>query len=215
MAKEAAPPEPVEDIPAWFMTYSDVITLLMTFFILLLTFSSTEPEKFEQVSAKFLGDAGATGVVGYEHDKMEKTSYTERMRPRAARMAMNGSEMPPAKKEPSTQARGKGLVAPNEEEAARDVMTPYSLTLDIDKLVNEQLKLTRKGFVLAAKLAPQLQSLPVHLAIEVQPDASERATAFADHLFHVEMARPGQVSVGIEPGLESGKVRFIIERYED
>ena len=49
MAKKCSCPKPTGEIPAWFMTYSDVITLLMTFFILLLTFSTTEPERFEKV----------------------------------------------------------------------------------------------------------------------------------------------------------------------
>ena len=64
MAKEKLPPPPPDDIPAWFMTYSDVITLLMTFFILLLTFSTTEPERFEKVQTAVHQSGGASSMVG-------------------------------------------------------------------------------------------------------------------------------------------------------
>ena len=47
--REKPLPEPPDDVPLWFMTYSDVITLMMTFFILLLTFSTSDPERFEQM----------------------------------------------------------------------------------------------------------------------------------------------------------------------
>ena len=40
--REKQPPPKPDEIPAWFMTYSDVITLLMTFFILLLTFATQD-----------------------------------------------------------------------------------------------------------------------------------------------------------------------------
>ena len=54
MARQKPFPEPKDDIPAWFMTYSDVITLLMTFFILLLTFATTEPERFRKIDIVFI-----------------------------------------------------------------------------------------------------------------------------------------------------------------
>jgi len=51
------------DIPAWFMTYSDVITLLMTFFILLMTFSTTEPENFGRMQVVMFGGGNSSGVA--------------------------------------------------------------------------------------------------------------------------------------------------------
>ena len=63
MAKEKEFEMP-PDIPSWVMTFSDVITLLMTFFILLLTFASNTPEKFEQVQVSMFSGGGATGIVG-------------------------------------------------------------------------------------------------------------------------------------------------------
>ena len=54
------------------MTYSDVITLLMTFFILLLTFATTEPERFEKSISSTFAKGAATGTVGNKIDDIDK-----------------------------------------------------------------------------------------------------------------------------------------------
>lgn len=213
MGKDA-PADPPEDIPAWFMTYSDVITLLMTFFILLLTFATTEPERFEKVTASVFGTSGATGVAGHKHDKLDRNSWSQRIRPRAARIAMQGSEMPPINKEPPKKAMGAGLEAIDEKTAAQDVMKSFVFELPVDKLVNRNLKVTASGQQVAAKLASQLRSLSIHCAFEV-PDknSSERMAIFAHHLYHVEGARPGQVGMGYASDVSSKTVRIVIEQY--
>ena len=213
MAEPAS--DPPEDIPAWFMTYSDVITLLMTFFILLLTFSTTEPERFERVSNTFAGNAGATGTAGHKHDKLDKDSWSKRVRPRAARIVLSGSEIPPIINDPLSAASGAGLEAVKEEDAKRDVMRVHSFSAPLADLVNENGKLTRKGTTVASQLAGQLRKLPVHCAIEVSNrEMKERITAFADYLYHTENVRPGQVAVGFHDQVNSNAVQFTMERYE-
>ncbi len=215
MTKKEISADPPEDIPAWFMTYSDVITLLMTFFILLLTFSTTEPERFEKVTSKLFGSSGATGVAGHAHDQLDRNSWSQRVRPRAARIAMQGSEMPPITREPSGATVGRGLEAANEEQAQKDVMRSYSFEVPLSLLVNQNQNLTQKGMQVAAKLSSQLRALPVHCAIELSNRSmSNCATALAHYLYHVEKTRPGQVGVGFADDVESNAVRFVIERYE-
>lgn len=47
----ADPPEKCEEcipgLPGWMATFSDLVTLLLTFFVLLLSFAKTENEKYE------------------------------------------------------------------------------------------------------------------------------------------------------------------------
>lgn len=215
MAKEKAPPPPPEDIPAWFMTYSDVITLLMTFFILLLTFSTTEPEKFDKVSVSAFGSAGASGLIGYETSGMEKQAWVQRIRPRAARIAMYGSQIPPMTDEPSSESVGRGLEKVNEEEAEKDVMTSNSFQVPIAPLVNENANLTPRGVEIAGMLADQLRTLPVHCSIEFSnQELLDKATRFLVYLYEVERVRPGQVGVSLADGVSSDSVRFAMERYE-
>lgn len=215
MAKEKAPPPPPEDIPAWFMTYSDVITLLMTFFILLLTFSTTEPEKFDKVQISAFGSAGATGVAGHENDGLEKQAWVQRIRPRASRIAMNGSEIPPMLDEPSSQSVGRGLETVNDEEAEKDVMTTNSFEVPVAPLVSENANLTPRGMEIASMLAEQLRPLPVHCSIEFSnTELLEQTTRFLVHLYDVELVRPGQVGVAKTDGVSSDSIRFVMERYE-
>ena len=128
---------------------------------------------------------------------------------------MQGSEMPPIVDEPSGKTIGRGLESVDEQEAKKDVMKTYSFEIPLEQLVNSHHNLTTNGIKVASRLASQLRSLPVHCAIELSNQAmSDRATAFAHHLYHVEKIRPGQVSVGFIDNVNSNTVRFVIERYE-
>jgi chemotaxis protein MotB len=207
--------EPVGDIPAWFMTYSDVITLLMTFFILLLTFSTTEPERYERVARNIFGQSGATGLVGYEQKGADPDSWAQRVRPRAARIALHGAEMPPVTQQPAESASGRGLEAANEDQAQKDVMLQYSILLPAAELMNSNLNLTSKGAQIATKLAAQLRSLSIHCAIEISTKTlSPNAVALLDHLYQVEGTRPGQISIGFADDVPSDTFRLTMERYE-
>ena len=214
MASEI-PDAPPEDIPAWFMTYSDVITLLMTFFILLLTFATTEPERFEKVTVSVFGAAGATRVVGHKHDKLDRNAWSQRVRPRAARIAMQGAEMPPIEKELSQKAVGKGLESISDQASKKDVMKSYAFELPLDKLVTADMRVTRNGMQVASKLSAQLRSLSIHCTLEISDTSlEERVCAFANHLYHVERARPGQIGTGISDSVTSQMVRIVIEKYK-
>lgn len=51
MAKEKKPPEPKKGAPMWMVTYGDMITLMLTFFVALLAFATITPGKFQEVAA--------------------------------------------------------------------------------------------------------------------------------------------------------------------
>ncbi len=104
----------VGEVPAWFMTYSDVITLMMTFFILLLTFATNEPEQFERMKVAVFGGGGGTGLIGENNNPVELDATVVRFRPRTARQTMRGTEMPPLHEEPATDSVARGLKALDE-----------------------------------------------------------------------------------------------------
>ena len=66
--KEAA--EEVRDSNAWMVTFSDLLTLLLTFFVLLLTMSSLDDKKLEEAFGFFTGALGALNPGGM--GKIEK-----------------------------------------------------------------------------------------------------------------------------------------------
>lgn len=201
------------DIPSWFMTYSDVITLLMTFFILLLTFSTTEPERFEKATISFFGESGAKGVAGHPHEKLDRDSWSERVRPRAARIAMQGAEMPPMSAVYNRSAIGQGLRTV--DDSSKDIMRTYSFGMPLNELISPSQQLTQLGMEVTGQLAQQLRSLPVNCTIEVGSlNESTRATALADNLYHQHHTRVGQTGVGIAEDVQSGWVRIVLERFD-
>ena len=217
MAREKplkAPDDP-GDIPSWFMTYSDVITLLMTFFILLLTFATTEPDRFERIQQTMFAGGTGTGIAGEKIKGPENESFIQRIRPRAARMAMSGSEMAPQERAPSKKSIGRGLLGVSDEEAAKDVMSTNQFDLPIDSVVSKDNRMTSKGIHIAGLLSSQLDSLPVNLSLQCsKSDNLERATQFVLHLYQIEKIRPGQVGISIVDDVASNDLRFSIERFE-
>jgi len=73
------------------LTYADVITLLTTFFIMLITFSTFEKEKFDLAKGALQGALGVTS----QH-RGARLSLAHRRRLRAGRMARIGVDSPPA-----------------------------------------------------------------------------------------------------------------------
>ena len=142
--REKPPPEPPDDVPLWFMTYSDVITLMMTFFILLLTFSTSDPERFEQMKVSVFGASGSTGLVGKLPEGLEKDSWSVRIRPRQGRLTDRGSETPPVTKDAPLQSVGKGLAGLSKEDQ-RNLEEVIKVTMQGKMLGSEDGKLYEFG----------------------------------------------------------------------
>jgi flagellar motor protein MotB len=216
MAKKVKFEEEKDDIPAWFMTYSDVITLLMTFFILLLTFSTTEPERFEKVRSSTFAAGGATGVVGKKIEGPEQDSWVNRVRPSAARIAMRGAEMPPITREPAKESFGKGLKSLDPEHDRHNEMTSHFFDVELNRVFNSKGELTSQGKQIAATLAVQLRDLPFQAAFQYTDSAnSAKIVDMMTYMFKQQGTRPGQVSISLvkNPTLTPNHLRIRIKRF--
>lgn len=184
MAREKTPPpDTTGECPAWFMTYSDVVTLLMTFFILLLTFSSNEPEKFEKMKVTLFGGGGARGVAAVSPDGLDKDSFAMRMRPRAARLTMRGSEMPPLEQDVATKTFGEGL-AGLEEEQNREVVDEYTIVVKLSDFVSTSGDITSYGRQHLKMIAQQIRNVPYEVIFESNTVQSiDRIVVLTDVLF--------------------------------
>ncbi|MGI6586805.1 MAG: OmpA/MotB family protein [Lutisporaceae bacterium] len=60
MARKKAPEEPPAGAPAWMTTYSDMVTLLLCFFVLLFSFATLDVQKFQAIAQSM---SGALGVL--------------------------------------------------------------------------------------------------------------------------------------------------------
>jgi len=205
-----SPPPKKEDIPAWFMTYSDVITLLMTFFILLLTFATTEPEAFEKMQITLFG-RGSNGVAGEEREGAEKSSLILRDRPPASRMAMKGSEMPPIHSDSSAQTISAGL-AGLDDERCRDPMVTYAIEVPLRSLIGDDDEINPRGRQLLRMLGRQLRKLPFNAAVvgreqEVMP----QLLAIVAHLRDQERVPSAKIGISINDGtgLDVDRIRIV------
>ncbi|MGB1027018.1 MAG: OmpA/MotB family protein, partial [Rhodospirillaceae bacterium] len=52
-----------EDDESWIVTFSDMVTLLLAFFIILISISTIDPEKFDQVRESLQEEIGADDLV--------------------------------------------------------------------------------------------------------------------------------------------------------
>ena len=216
MPKEKMPPPPPDDIPAWFMTYSDVITLLMTFFILLLTFSTTEPERFEKVQTAVHQSGGASGMVGPVSDGLTKDSWVTRIRPPSARVAVRGATMPPKMRVPVKKTFGEGVKALEESERRSDLASNHFFDSRLVELFTDE-ELNPEGKNVCSMLSHQLGALPVHLTIQYSdPRYIGKAVKMMDYMFYTKMTRPGQVALSFvkSEGIPPKSLRFVITRYD-
>lgn len=196
MARQKQPEPPEDDVPAWVMTFSDVITLLMTFFILLLTFSSNQPATFDRMQVAMFGSGGATGFAGAA-DGMDKDDLLMRERPRSARVAPEGSKMAPTYTDPALSSMDKGIKGLELEEY-RVIGTTHHVHQSLRQLVNAKGALTEQGKKQLALLGRQLRKRPLQVEFMVNDDSSlALAINIAEHLIANQGIPSAQVGVGV------------------
>ncbi len=65
MRQRKGPPESVEEgAPAWMNTYGDMVTLMLTFFVLLFSFSTINAKKWKEIVVSFSGVSALEGGSG-------------------------------------------------------------------------------------------------------------------------------------------------------
>lgn len=217
MPKEKPPPpENSGDVPDWFMTYSDVITLLMTFFILLLTFASNEPEQFERMKTTMFSATGGTGIAGEKTSGIEKESMVMRTRPRAARVSMRGSEMPPSKEDPPASEVSDALAGLDEDEA-RNLTPRNAIDLPLSFLLDDDMQaVSSMGKQHLKMIAIQVDRPGNHIVFALNPkDDAAPLFVIAKHLISLGI-KPGKIAFATTPKLKkrSNRVQLEIIREE-
>jgi hypothetical protein len=197
------------DIPIWFVTFSDVITLLMTFFILLLTFATSEPEQFERLQIAMFGGGGTQGLAGLS-DPSEKDTVLLRERPRAGRVSLRGSEMPPIHADPSCQSLAAGL-AGLEENERRELSTQHAIFVPLNLIFTSDGAISSLGYQQLRMLAKFMrkQQLDVDFLVARDKDL-ERARLLASRLFEVESIQPGRLGIGRDTRIEEPSLLKIV-----
>lgn len=208
------PPEPDTsgDVPAWFMTYSDVITLLMTFFILLLTFASQEPEKFERVKVSMFGGGGSEGIAGRKKDAMDRESVVLRYRPEKSRLSSNGTETPPLNEDATRDGLGEGLKSLEEDtELAGSQRVKFAATMSTFLASDGQI--TPRGQAELAAMAKQMVRFKMQLSISVPAKSDIPGAIRIAHQFNFgHGVALGSVDVSVQPNPQNNKIEFTMTR---
>jgi hypothetical protein len=191
------PPKIKDDIPSWFVTFSDVITLLMTFFVLLLTFSTDEPEHFEKFQQTMFRGSGARGIAGPRAAGPDRDSFFVRMRPSLARMVLRGSEMPPTCDEPDSVPLGLGLEGLEAEEK-HDPTMARSIEVPLLLLVTRGGDITPRGEQQLRMLARQLHHMSLHVSLQVAGEEQlSSLMAIAQYLVQHGKVPPGKIGTSL------------------
>ena len=209
------PPPPME-IPKWFVTYSDVITLLMTFFILLLTFASSEPENFERMQVATFGSAGSGGLAGPPPDGLDKNSLVVRYRPDTARRTPRGAETAPTEVTPVGESAAKGLDAlenPDELASSERVSTKSY----IETLRGDDGRMSPTAVKQARLIAAQMKSLPLSADLQVsRPEDIDFAVGMARYMQDELKVPSGRLSISIQEATNvSGTLKTTITRIKN
>lgn len=216
MAKKIIFPPPKDEVPAWFMTYSDVVTLLMTFFILLLTFATMEPEKFDKIDRPISTNQAATGRTGIETTKAPNDCWVARVRPPSSRIAMRGAEMPPLMEAPVRECFGKGLKSLDAKDNKHNELESHYFDVAFNRLLDQDGNITPEGGLLLSAIAKQLRDVPFQAALQYSDSANANLVIhLAMHLFDHEKIRPGQLGITRirNETLNSDSVRILVKRF--
>ena len=213
MGREKPPPDPPSDVPEWFMTYSDVVTLLMTFFILLLTFSTNEPERFERLQVTVFGNGGATGMAGPKPAGLEKDSTVKRIRPKASRMCLRGTEMPPTSEDHNRDTIGKSLAALKEEEK-RDMVKEYKVIVKLQDFATLKGKVLAFGENYLRMLGNQLNRYEADVEFVI-PSQKQivAATGCCEFLILKKRILAAKCAVSISDSLKSDEMALIFRKH--
>lgn len=68
MARQKKEDRPAPGCPAWLATYGDMVTLVLTFFVLLFSFSTIDAQKWEAIAASFASAFSGSPAIWEGHD---------------------------------------------------------------------------------------------------------------------------------------------------
>ena len=194
------------------MTFSDVITLLMTFFILLLTFSTNEPESFDRMKVSLFGFGGSSGFVG-DGKGMDNDAILMRTRARSGRVAQDGSMMPPTYTDPDWDSLDKGLRGLEDDEQRKQTTT-HRIKQPLRSLISADGELTSKGKSQLKLLAKQMRLRPLQADFVVGSEAHvDDALRLLEHLTK-ERVSPLSVGSGVAPRHVSKSEVLIILQHQ-
>jgi chemotaxis protein MotB len=187
---------------SWIVTYSDMITLLMACFIMIITFASREPEKYSVKKDSAFDGSGGTGAVGDLNEGRDRDTVIWREIPPLGRLGKKGSEMPPLYSDPSLRGTSD-MLHHLEELSAGTLRDNYALCVPLSLLFEKKNTLSPSGVELLHAIAQRIRYLPYDVHFEVDDSQNiPQAVLLAEQFTHEEVVHPARLGVGIRQGLQ-------------
>lgn len=184
---------------AWLITYCDMTTLLMAFFICLITFASRAVQDAPRLKDSALYAAGGSGVAGPPANRADRDSIVWRECTVSARHLNLGSAAQPTRADPVRELTAKVLRC-LEEPQDRVVAENQRVALPISLLFAADDRLSASGKQVLRFVGSNLRRQPYDVHIQVDSAADlRRALAVCRFLIDEQGLVPGRLAAGVLP----------------
>lgn len=185
--EESSPPAPaarekVSGEPSklgnWVATYCDMVTLLMTFFIIIVTFSSREDgkEKFPKLRNSIVSGGEGTGVAGETTKLPDQPNLFWRQVLMTAQPGPHGSRTPPHHTDPSLE-NGPRKAGNLPVGANGGLADSFRMRIPLQVFVGPDGKTTPQGKALLQDLARKMRNLPFDVDLQAAGEEEMRTVA--------------------------------------
>ncbi len=184
---------------SWIVTYSDMVTLLMAFFIALITFSTKESGgKTPRSGDSFVEGKGGSGVAGPKQtEDIPRDAVVWRLRFRQGPKTNVGAEFAPLYRDPSLETT-EGVLLALAGTPVDKLGDAYVLQLPFGLLFGSNGKLTPSGSHVVIALANNLRNMPYDFRFTVRDsDHVSRAVHLCTFLSTQGGIHPSRMAVGV------------------
>ncbi len=174
-----------------------MITLLIACFICIITFASSEKEKYSKKRDSLLFGTGGVGIAGPMAEALELDSVVDRQRPLAARLGTQGSEVLPLHDSPGMDAAAE-VIRQLEAPIPGTMQDSYSMQLPMRLLLGPDNKITEVGAGILRSVADNVRHLPYDLYFQVDDAANlGKAVKLTAFLGTQESIPAGRLGIGL------------------
>ncbi len=155
-----------EGAPKWMTTFGDAITLLVTFFVLLLTYSSPNKRDLQRMSSGFLGKGGGPGAMrmrGASPVKVPKSDLSN------SKQTLSRTQFPPLYEKLSKEAESQETEGMDVSKLPT-IENAIIVRLALKSVFGDDGNFTEKGEKMIKKIASVLVPFPRVVVVRTKPE---------------------------------------------